>query len=169
MMPTIYKVELIGSGWLAIMARPRAGEWAADEFSGLAKLGVTTLVSLLEPAEARELDLENESSLCATASIEFRSFPIADRGVPRSASELSKISCARFHHAEAGNGVTMHCRAGIGRSGVVAAAVLLHCGHTPMQAFARISRGRGLAVPDTPEQARWLEENHRAISRCHLP
>lgn len=168
MSPTIYRVESIGSGWLAIMARPRAGEWAADEFSALAELGVTTLVSLLEPAEARELDLHDESSLCAAASMEYRSFPIADRGVPKSAAELSKLACSLYHCAAGGGGVTVHCRAGIGRSGVVAAAVLLHGGHTVKEAFSQISGVRGLSVPDTTEQIDWLISNWREVSRCHL-
>ena len=52
MRPTIYEIELIGGGWLAVMGRPRAGDWASDEFAGLAALGVTDVVSLLETAEA---------------------------------------------------------------------------------------------------------------------
>jgi hypothetical protein len=43
--PTIYKIiESEQGGFLAIMAKPVAGEWIEDEFSGLAGLGVQTLV-----------------------------------------------------------------------------------------------------------------------------
>src|SRR5262249_25284547 len=50
----------------------------------------------------------------------------------------------------------IHCRAGIGRSGLVGAAVLLHCGFTVREAFAAISKARGVQVPDTAEQSEWL-------------
>jgi hypothetical protein len=46
------------------MARPRAGEWADEEFDGLKKLGVSSVVSLLEISETRELELNKEEELC---------------------------------------------------------------------------------------------------------
>ena len=138
MVPVIYRVEAIGSGWLAIMGRPRAGDWASAEFAGLSKLGVTNVVSLLEPAEARELELHDESSLCDAASIAFHSFSIPDRGESASASALSQLACHLYHLSAGGRGVVIHCRAGIGRSSLVAAAVLLHCGHTAEEAFEQI-------------------------------
>jgi hypothetical protein len=164
MVPVIYKIDQIGSGWLAIMGRPRTGDWAQAEFSGLSQLGVTDIVSLLEPAEARDLDLQNESQLCSAASIKFYSFPIPDRGVPRSAIELSQMAWALYHHISGGRNIVIHCRAGIGRSSLVAAAVLLRCGHTPDQAFGKISGSRGMPVPDTPQQAQWLVSNQSVIA-----
>ena len=169
MVPLIYKIELVGSGWVAIMARPRAGEWAQDEFAGLSRLGVTDVVSLLELSEAQELGLSDESQLCSAASITFHSFPIADRGVPTSAAALSQLACRLYHSSAGGRRITIHCRAGIGRSSLVAAAVLLHCGHTPEEAFSQISRVRGLPVPDTVQQADWLAANQSIVARCDLP
>lgn len=40
-LPQIYKIEEIGKGFLAVMAKPRLGEWIEDEFLGLKDLGVT--------------------------------------------------------------------------------------------------------------------------------
>jgi len=91
--PTIYEIERIGSGWLAVMGRPRAGDWAADEFAGLSELGITDVVSLLESAEAREVGLASEALYCEAAGIRFHSYPIPDRGVPSSAEALSKLAC----------------------------------------------------------------------------
>jgi len=164
MVPQIYKIEQIGKGWFAIMGRPRAGEWAKDEFSGLAQLGVTDVVSLLEPAEARDLDLQDEAQLCRAASIKFWSFPIPDRGVPASAAKLGQYAWAVYQHIEWGRRFVFHCRAGIGRSSLVAAALLLRCGRTPDQAFGQISASRGLPVPDTPQQAQWLTANRSVIA-----
>ncbi len=55
---------------------------------------------------------------------------------------------------DAANGLNtvIHCRADIGRTGVVAAGVLLHCGFEPQESIEHISKCRGAAVPDTQEQ-----------------
>ena len=167
MQPTIYPVELIGSGRLAMMARPRADDWAADEFAGLAALGVTDIVSLLESQEAKELGLEDEASFCATAGMRFHTYPIPDRGVPRSIEGLSRLSCHLYHSCAGGNFAVVHCRAGIGRAGLVCAAVLLHCGYAASEALSAISRARGVRVPDTIDQHNWLVINESRISACH--
>ncbi len=53
--PEIYKVERIGSGFLAIMAKPVAGERIDGEFSGIAEKDIKQVVSLLEPHENYDL------------------------------------------------------------------------------------------------------------------
>lgn len=168
MQPTLYEIERIGSGRLALMGRPRAGDWATDEFAGLARLGVTEIVSLLETAEAREIGLADERAHCDAAGIRFHSFPIADRGVPASVENLSRLACRLYHSCAGGSFATIHCRAGIGRSGLVSAAVLLHCGFNVRDAFSAISKARGVQVPDTSEQSEWLSRHQAAIARCHL-
>jgi hypothetical protein len=63
MVPQIYKVLTSGNGFLAVMARPRSGEWLRDEIRGLSQLGVTTIASLLEPREEAELELASERTV----------------------------------------------------------------------------------------------------------
>ena len=50
----------------------------------------------------------------------------------------------------------IHCRAGIGRSSLLAAAVLRVEGRTADEAWQRITEARGLPVPDTDEQRDFL-------------
>jgi protein-tyrosine phosphatase len=166
--PTIYEIERIGSGCLAVMGRPRAGDWAADEFAGLAELGITDVVSLLERSEAYDIGLAEEAQFCEAAGICFHSYPITDRGLPPSVDALSKLACQLYHLCAGGAGVAIHCRAGIGRSGLLGAAVLLHCGFSAKDAFAKISAARGVPVPDTAEQAQWLIDNQAALRKCHV-
>jgi hypothetical protein len=78
----LYWIELPPPGRLAIMARPRAGDWLADEVAGWHAEGVGLVLSLLEPEEVRTLGLESEADLCAGLGIDFLSFPIPDRGLP---------------------------------------------------------------------------------------
>ena len=49
------------------------------------------------------------------------------------------------------------CFAGIGRSTLVAAALLVRAGLALPEALALISESRGITVPDTSAQHRWLE------------
>ena len=56
----------------------------------------------------------------------------------------------------AGKNVAVHCRQGIGRSGLVAASLLSLSGIDPATAFQQVSAARGLPVPETPEQKRWV-------------
>jgi hypothetical protein len=67
---------------LALMPRPRGGEYLADEIDGWRRLVVQTVVSLLEPHEIRDLELASEESLCLAAQLQFISYPIPDRADP---------------------------------------------------------------------------------------
>jgi hypothetical protein len=69
-------------GPLSISARPRGGEWLAEELSAWRRAGIDIVVSLLEPEETSDLDLEQEKVNSEANGIEFHSFPIIDRGVP---------------------------------------------------------------------------------------
>jgi protein-tyrosine phosphatase len=115
------------------------------------------------------LGLEKESQLCADANIVFSSFPIPDRGVPSSASKLSELSRKVYLDCIRGESTAIHCRAGIGRSSVVAAAVLLHAGMTVSESLSRIRKARGFEVPETSEQAQWLRDNSRIILETGMP
>jgi hypothetical protein len=80
--PDVYWLRELEGVRFVIMPRPRSGEWLSNEIAGWNRLGVQTVVSLLESQEVRELDVADEQSLCQGANIQFVSFPISDRGVP---------------------------------------------------------------------------------------
>lgn len=111
-------------------------------------MGVDTLVSLLEPAEEAELSLEDEGAVCAEAEIDFLRSPTPDRGLP---SEAAFAALAReiVRRLRAGRGVGVHCRAGIGRSGMVVCGALAGFGHPAAEAVARVSAARGPTRPSS--------------------
>jgi protein-tyrosine phosphatase len=57
-----------------------------------------------------------------------------------------------------GKKVAVHCRQGIGRSSLVSAAVLVLIGEDLDQALSSIRNARGLDVPETLEQRKWLDQ-----------
>ncbi len=156
MPPEIYWIKNVHPARLALMPRPRSGEWLADEIAGWARAGIDTVVCLLETHEVRELGLNEERALCETQGIEFLSFPIPDRGTPRSVLATADLVDDLVLRLGRGNGVAIHCRAGIGRSGLITGCVLLDLGVPPHEVFPVLSAARGVPVPDTPGQAEWL-------------
>jgi protein-tyrosine phosphatase len=163
---TVFWINPGANGRLAIVPRPRGSEWLRDDLSELRRGGIDILVSLLTRTEAAELGLEREPAVCEAAGIEFRSFPILDHSVPTAHRELHELAEALATERRHGKNIGAHCCAGIGRSSLLLAAVLCVEGISPERAFRLISNGRGLQVPDTPEQAAWLAGFASSLPRC---
>jgi protein-tyrosine phosphatase len=154
----LYWIEGPWPGKLAILPRPRGGDWLEDEVQGWREEGVDLVVSLLTSDEVAELELEQESRLCEVYGIEFRSFPIVDRSVPTSRKTTLDFVKKLAKLLAEGKSIAIHCRQGIGRSALIAACLLVLSGIIPDAAFLRVSEGRGCSVPETSEQRQWLVE-----------
>ena len=146
----------LGAGRLAVAARPRGGDWLDGEVDAWRLAGITHVLSLLTASEARELDLGDEAHACGRAGIEFISLPVPDRGVPLSRSTFRETAVACREKLGCGATVLVHCRQGIGRASMMAAAILAEAGASAADAFVRIERARGRPVPDTEEQRVWI-------------
>jgi protein-tyrosine phosphatase len=158
----IYWLTEVSLGSLAILGRPRAGDWLADEIADWRAGGITDVVSLLEEHEVRELGLEREAALVAEAGMSFTRFAIPDRGVPASAAETLTLWERLAGRLREGGAVGVHCRASIGRAGLIVAGTLVHLGVPEELAWRRTSEARGRAVPDTQEQRAWVSALARA-------
>jgi protein-tyrosine phosphatase len=142
---------------LAIVPRPRGGDWLEDDIRQIKQAGVDVLISMLTTDEAAELGLLAEEDLSHAAGIIFRSFSIPDRETPSSLANSSRFVEDLRTEARVGRSIAVHCRASIGRSSLLLAALLTAEGYRPDDAFRRLSKARGLKVPDTIEQVRWVE------------
>jgi protein-tyrosine phosphatase len=145
-------------GRLAIAPRPRGGDWLDDEASAWQQADIDIVVSLLENAEAAQLDLLREPQAAEDHAINFISFPIPDRGVPASMQEAVSLISRIEAQLEVGKNVAIHCRQGIGRSGLIAAGVLMTSGASPAEAMRIVSSVRGIPVPETLAQREWTEQ-----------
>jgi predicted protein tyrosine phosphatase len=144
-------------GRLAIVARPRGGDWLEAEAGSWARSGLDIIVSLLTAEEAAEFGLAEEAAFGRLNGIEFLNFPIPDRGVPVSRGDTLKLVKELVAYLAAGKNVGIHCRQGIGRSGLIGACLLISLGMTPQVAFQAFSAARGCPVPETTEQRQWVE------------
>src|SRR5262245_53405035 len=123
-------------GRLAIMPRPRGGDWLEEEIQSWRRSGVDVVVSLLTPDEQAEFDLVAESNLCRPNGIDLVSFPIVDRSVPSSMEAFSELLTALTEQLGIGKNVAVHCRQGIGRAGLVAIGLLVMSGVEQSAAIA---------------------------------
>ena len=152
----LFWIEGPWHGRLAIMPRPRGGDWLEEEIQAWHRAGVEVVVSLLTPDEHAELSLVDEGSLCRATGIEFVSFPIIDRTVPSSMEAFSDLVTGLAVQLANGKNIAVHCRQGIGRAGLVAICLLLLSGIEQDTAIARVGSARGCFVPETPDQQRWI-------------
>lgn len=153
----IYWINGPWPGRLAIMPRPRGGDWLDDEIKSWKMEGVEVVVSLLDEEEVEELDLAGEPEIISQAGMDFVAFPIRDREVPESRRATQELLRKLESHLTDGRRVAVHCRAGIGRSAMIGAALLALSGMDVHTAFKVIAEARGCPVPDTNEQKKWVE------------
>lgn len=154
----LYWIEGPWPGRLAIMPRPRGGDWLDDEIQSWRQSGVDIVVSLLTPDEVAELNLAHEAALCQANGIQFMSFPIVDRDIPSSMEAFSELVTKLTDELTDGKNIAIHCRQGIGRAALVAICLLVLAGVDPEVAIQRVSSARGCTVPETPEQRRWIAD-----------
>jgi protein-tyrosine phosphatase len=157
MKPNLYWIPGPWQGKLAVSTRPRGGDWLDDEVQGWCNAGVDAVVSLLEKDEAVQLQLEHERNSAESKGLQFLSFPIPDRGVPASPRDTLRFIGDVTALLKTGKNVAIHCRQGIGRSGLLAAASLMTSGIAAREAVDVVTRARGVTVPETPGQLQWLD------------
>src|SRR5260370_6583590 len=164
-MTQLFWIEGPWRGRLAISARPRGGDWLANEMKDWRQASVDTVVSLLTAEENQDLDLTHEEPLCRKAGMGFMAFPIMDRGVPDPALGVSRLLTHLDAELMGGKNVVVHCRQGVGRSGLIAAGILVLQEVDPRRAMSAVSNARGVPTPETEEQRAWITEGMGAARR----
>lgn len=157
--PTVYPITDATPYRIAIVARPRGNDWLSDEISALSREGIQILVSMLTEEEGAELGLDHESTECTAAGITFMNVAIADRLVPSDKNAFLRSVEQLAKRVREGRYLAVHCRAGIGRSSVLASSILVRLGWDAKKAFDVIESARGCSVPDTSEQRQWVISN----------
>ena len=157
MRPVIYPISTIGAGQLSVMARPSGELDLEAELRGLRHQSVEHVVSLLEADEASDLGLADEGPLCSRLGLGFTGFPITDFDIPTRRENAIELVETLYGEIFSGAHVVIHCRAGIGRTGLIACALLVRDGLSPGEAMHKASFARGAPMPITGEQVEWVE------------
>lgn len=153
----LFWIEGPWRGKLAVAARPRGGDWLEDEVSFWRSARIDEVLSLLTADEEVELDLRGEAEKVGAKGMKFASLPIIDRQAPSSETRVGRMIEQLDADLSAGKNVVIHCRQGIGRSGLIAACLLIAKGLRPGDAIERVSVARGVSIPETTEQRNWID------------
>ena len=151
----LYWIHKFSEGNLAIMAAPRPEDRLDETILAWKDEGVDIVVSLVEQQEIPGL-IEAERALCEEFDLAFLWLPVRDKTVPSSVDAVMKIADQLASDITAGRSVAIHCRAGIGRSTVLAASVLIRLNIDGATALDMIAESRGIEVPETEAQRQWI-------------
>ena len=110
-----------------------------------------------------------ENEVCQKNGLEFLSLPIIDRSVPALDSNTVNLFERVAAALAQGKKITVHCRQGIGRSGLIAASLLVAKGTSPAAAVEQVGKARRATVPETPEQRAWIDAFAATLSPAGQP
>jgi len=149
-------------GQIAIGPAPSA----ADAASAIAAWGADAVLGLTQPAELVGLGSPDLADRMAAVGLRWCNAPIEDFEAPDEA--FSRAWPERrdrlLRRLRAGQKILVHCRAGRGRSGTIAAALLIAGGLEPDDAIRTIRRARPGAI-ETAGQEAWLRRLARPAGR----
>jgi protein-tyrosine phosphatase len=137
------------------LGRRESRELDSDLLSLRRDHGLARLVCLLETHEMEGLDIPHLLERAEAAGLTPFHAPLADGGTPASFLAMEAITAPILGWLEAGDGVFIHCWAGLGRTGTVAAACLLARGCDAGEALRRVRAARPGTV-ETAEQEAFL-------------
>jgi protein-tyrosine phosphatase len=152
----IASLALPAGGRIGLCRLPgRSGDLAGD-VSVMRGWKPGIVVSMTEAAEMAEFGAADLPILLATSGIAWRHFPVVDFGAPESEllPQWATLSAELHAKLDAGEGVLLHCRGGLGRSGMIALRLLVERGERADAALARLRMVRPGAV-ETEAQEVW--------------
>ena len=96
--------------------------------------------------------------------VAYHSFGLPDHSIPGSAQQMREVLDTLQYFVAAGTTVYVHCRAGIGRTGITIGCYLRERGESPAGALAELNRlwrqnarsARWPSTPETPEQEQFI-------------
>ncbi len=123
-----------------------------DPEAALARVGATTIVCLNERHELEDRYPEYVAWLAAHRDERAVWFPIPDLHAPALDQVLPLLDELR-RRLDCGEGLLMHCGAGIGRAGTVAACLLMTMDTDAGEALDVVGRHRPMAGPEAGAQS----------------
>lgn len=116
--------------------------------------GATVVVSLIEPHEFDLLRVPGLAETVARHDMHWFHLPIRDVDIPDERFELGWQSAGPAIHQrlQAGERILIHCRGGLGRTGLLAALILVERGSDPREAIRRVRAARPGAIETTAQE-----------------
>lgn len=137
-----------------------SGAWQRDLLSDLKVIrewGTSRVVTLLEGHELDILGVRDLPLLVTEMGMRWHHLPIRDRDIPDQIFETKWIRLGQElrQSLEQGERILLHCMGGLGRTGTVAARLLIEAGMTADEAISAVRAARRGAI-ETREQEQYL-------------
>ncbi|MGB9329315.1 MAG: protein-tyrosine phosphatase family protein, partial [Steroidobacteraceae bacterium] len=166
-------LPLSNSYW-ALPGRVLAGEHPAgateeatrERLKSLLAAGVSCFIDLTEPHECAAYAQE------LPPSVDYHRKSIPDHGLPGSPARMSEIlACVRAALRDGGT-VYLHCRAGIGRTGMTVGCLFAEAGRSGEEALEELNQlwqqsarsRQWFSVPETDEQSAYVRSWNAAAA-----
>lgn len=145
-------------GLLAGMSRPGMVANAAQQYRRLVDQGVGMLVCLEEQVGYPAMNVRE-------AGLTLHHIPVPDMAPPSFAQavDLCRLAEPAIRNNQ---GIALHCRGGLGRTGTGLAAVLIWFGDNPQEAIAKVRSAHALAI-QSAAQSRFLHDFAERIRGWH--
>lgn len=137
-------------GLMSAPGRRRALEADLDELAN--DHGCVLLVSLVSDHELELLHIADLAERCAERGIRVIRFPFGDFSTPGSTDEVVPLTAEIARVAGHGGMVAIHCWAGLGRTGLLAACCLVALGLGSGDAITTVRRCRPRAIENSDQE-----------------
>jgi ADP-ribosyl-[dinitrogen reductase] hydrolase len=136
------------------------GRWERDlatDIRMVREWGASTVVTLMEAEELKRLGVAGIGDAVESAGMDWHHLPIVDVDVPDTRFENLWVYSGHVlrRALTAGKKILLHCRGGLGRTGTIAARLLIEMGEQPSAAITKIRTARPGAI-ETSEQERYV-------------
>jgi protein-tyrosine phosphatase len=138
------------------------GRRLREDIAAIRAWGAGLVLTLVEATELEQLGLPDLGDRVRAAGMAWLHLPIVDFGVPDAAFEAAWASAGAVLRGRLreGRDIALHCRGGLGRSGTIAARLLVELGAEPEAAIAAVRVARPGAI-ETPAQEAHVRAQRR--------
>ena len=135
------------------------GDWDRDlelDLEVILASGSSTLVNLMEDHEMRDLGVADTAERIPEG-LQYLRWPIADAGTPGPTWEAHwrKEGAGLISRLRGGENIVLHCKGGLGRTGMIAACLLVQFECTAEDAISAVRAARPGTI-ETAAQERFI-------------
>lgn len=125
--------------------------------------GADLLVNLMEPHEMRAWQMHNYHAEAARLGLSVTHSPIRDVNTPDNLSTFSALVQDLYARVQRGETIVVHCLGGLGRSGTLAACLLVKDGLNAQDAMQLVKKCRPGAIQG--QQDKFVETYAQTLPR----